>query len=99
MSHCQRANSGHLHIWKTTYHWLLLLAEEKKTLAEDKANEIEEQTKLLAVEKQEAESSLAEALPALAAARNALQDLEKSDVADIRYDLLLPKNIIFIFCC
>uniref|UniRef100_A0A3Q3E3F5 Dynein axonemal heavy chain 10 n=1 Tax=Labrus bergylta TaxID=56723 RepID=A0A3Q3E3F5_9LABR len=56
-----------------------LLSEEKKTLAEDKAKEIEEQNKVIAVEKKEAESSLAEALPALEAARLALQDLEKSD--------------------
>lgn len=60
------------------------LAEEKKTLAEDKAKEIEEQNKVIAVEKKEAESSLAEALPALEAARLALQDLEKSDVTEIR---------------
>lgn len=61
-----------------------VVAEEKKTLAEDKAKEIEEQNKLIAVEKKEAESSLAEALPALEAARVALQDLEKSDVTEIR---------------
>ena len=53
-------------------------------LAEDKAKEIEEQNKVIAVEKKEAESSLAEALPALEAARTALQDLEKSDVTEIR---------------
>jgi len=59
-------------------------AEEKKVLAEDKAKEIEEQNKVIAVEKMDAESSLAEALPALEAARAALQDLEKSDVTEIR---------------
>lgn len=69
------------------------LAEEKKTLAQDKAKEIEEQNKVIAVEKKEAESSLAEALPALEAARIALQDLEKSDVTEIRYIGL------FSFCC
>lgn len=73
-----------------TNHLLLLLqllfpkAEEKKALAEEKAKEIEEQNKVISVEKKEAESSLAEALPALEAARNALQDLEKSDVTEIR---------------
>lgn len=59
-------------------------AEEKKKLAEDKAKEIEEQNKVIAVEKKDAESSLAEALPALEAARIALQDLDKSDVTEIR---------------
>lgn len=53
-------------------------------LAEDKAKEIEEQNKVISVEKKEAESSLAEALPALEAAHHALQDLEKSDVTEIR---------------
>lgn len=53
-------------------------------MAEDKAKEIEEQNKVIALEKKEAENSLAEALPALEAARNALQNLEKSDVTEIR---------------
>lgn len=63
---------------------LIPKAEEKKILAEDKAKEIEEQNKVISVEKKEAESSLAEALPALEGARHALQDLEKSDVTEIR---------------
>lgn len=53
-------------------------------MAEDKATEIEEQNKVISVEKKEAESSLAEALPALEGARIALQDLDKSDVTEIR---------------
>ncbi|KAG9351776.1 hypothetical protein JZ751_023027 [Albula glossodonta] len=61
------------------------VAEEKKTMAEEKAKEIEEQNKVIAVEKQDAESSLAEALPALEGARLALQDLDKSDVTEIRH--------------
>lgn len=39
---------------------------------------------VIAVEKLDAEESLAEAMPALEAARLALQDLEKSDVTEIR---------------
>lgn len=62
-------------------------AEEKKALAEEKAKEIEEQNKVIVVEKKDAESSLAEALPALEAARLALQDLDKSDVTEIRWPL------------
>ncbi|XP_054466216.1 dynein axonemal heavy chain 10 [Anoplopoma fimbria] len=75
------------------------VAEEKKTLAEDKAKEIEVQNKVIAVEKKEAESSLAEALPALAAARNALQDLEKSDVTEIRSFAKPPKQVQVVCEC
>lgn len=42
---------------------------------------------MIVVEKKDAESSLAEALPALEAARLALQDLDKSDVTEIRWPL------------
>ncbi|XP_063753564.1 dynein axonemal heavy chain 10 [Eleginops maclovinus] len=75
------------------------IAEEKKTLAEDKAKEIEEQNKVIAVEKKEAESSLAEALPALEAARIALQDLEKSDVTEIRSFAKPPKQVQVVCEC
>uniref|UniRef100_A0A3P8UAE7 Dynein axonemal heavy chain 10 n=1 Tax=Amphiprion percula TaxID=161767 RepID=A0A3P8UAE7_AMPPE len=75
------------------------IAEEKKTMAEDKAEEIEEQNKVIAVEKKEAESSLAEALPALEAARNALQDLEKSDVTEIRSFAKPPKQVQVVCEC
>lgn len=64
--------------------FFFIQAEEKKCLAEGKAKEIEEQNKVIAIEKQEAETSLAEALPALEAARDALRDLKKSDVTEIR---------------
>ena len=53
-------------------------------MATMKANEIEEQNKVIAVEKADAEEALAEAMPALEAARLALQDLDKSDVTEIR---------------
>ena len=49
-----------------------------------KSVEIEEQNKVIAVEKADAEASLAAALPALEEARIALSDLEKSDVTEIR---------------
>ncbi|XP_074525804.1 dynein axonemal heavy chain 10 [Halichoeres trimaculatus] len=75
------------------------VAEEKKTLAEDKAKEIEEQNKVIAVEKAEAESSLAEALPALEAASLALQDLEKSDVTEIRSFAKPPKQVQVVCEC
>ncbi|KAM9822155.1 dynein axonemal heavy chain 10-like isoform 2-T2 [Syngnathus typhle] len=75
------------------------VAEEKKTLAEEKATEIEEQNKVIAVEKAEAETSLAEALPALEAARIALQDLDKSDVTEIRSFAKPPKQVQVVCEC
>ncbi|XP_043967273.1 dynein axonemal heavy chain 10 [Gambusia affinis] len=75
------------------------VAEEKRALAEDKAKEIEEQNKVIAVEKKEAESSLAEAMPALEAARIALQDLEKSDVTEIRSFAKPPKQVQVVCEC
>ncbi|XP_036382121.1 dynein heavy chain 10, axonemal [Megalops cyprinoides] len=75
------------------------VAEEKKAMAEDKAKEIEEQNKVIAVEKKDAESSLAEALPALEAARMALQDLEKSDVTEIRSFAKPPKQVQAVCEC
>ena len=59
-------------------------AEEKKKLAEEKAMEIEEQNKIIAVEKTEAETALAEVMPILEAAKLELQKLDKSDVTEIR---------------
>jgi dynein heavy chain len=60
------------------------LAKEKQDLAQTKSKEIEEQNKIIAVEKADAEAALAEALPALEEARIALSDLDKSDVTEIR---------------
>ncbi|XP_029296329.1 dynein heavy chain 10, axonemal [Cottoperca gobio] len=75
------------------------VAEDKKSLAEDKAKEIEEQNKVMAVDKKEAESSLAEALPALEAARIALQDLDKSDISEIRSFAKPPKQVQVVCEC
>ncbi|KAI5166248.1 Dynein Heavy Chain 10, Axonemal [Manis pentadactyla] len=69
-------------------------AEEKKQLAEEKATEIEEQNKIIAVEKAEAETALAEVMPILEAAKLELQKLDKSDVTEIRgSDLQLPSQV------
>ncbi|XP_067910590.1 dynein axonemal heavy chain 10 isoform X2 [Heterodontus francisci] len=75
------------------------VAEEKKQLAEEKASEIEEQNKVIAVEKQDAENSLAEALPALEAARIALQSLDKSDVTEIRSFAKPPRQVQTVCEC
>ena len=63
---------------------MLFPAEEKKCLAEEKARENEEQNQVIEAEKKEAASALNEALPALEPARIALQDLQKSDLTEIR---------------
>ena len=46
--------------------------------------DIEEQNKIIAVEKTEAETALAEVMPILEAAKLELQKLDKSDVTEIR---------------
>jgi dynein heavy chain len=59
-------------------------ASEKKELAIVKSKDIEEQTKVINKEKGEAEEALAEAMPALEAARLALEDLKREDITEIR---------------
>ena len=65
------------------------LGKEKQQMAETKSIEMEEQNKVIAVEKADAEASLAAALPALEEARLALSDLDKNDVTEIRSALFL----------
>ncbi|RUS75419.1 hypothetical protein EGW08_016830, partial [Elysia chlorotica] len=59
-------------------------ANEMKATAQIKAAEIKESSKIIAVEKAEAEEALQEALPALEAARLALDDLDKQDITEVR---------------
>jgi len=63
---------------------LQFLAEAKKKLAEEKATEIQEQNRIIAMEKAAAEAALAEVMPVLEAAKLELQKLDKSDVTEIR---------------
>lgn len=63
---------------------LQFVAEVKKKLAEEKAAEIQEQNKIIAMEKKAAETALAEVMPILEAAKLELQKLDKSDVTEIR---------------
>ncbi|KAG8146106.1 hypothetical protein E2320_012501 [Naja naja] len=77
----------------------LSLAEEKKKLAVEKAMEIEEQNKVIAVEKREAETALAEAMPILEAAKLELQKLDKSDVTEIRSFAKPPKQVQTVCEC
>ncbi|XP_069071115.1 dynein axonemal heavy chain 10 [Pleurodeles waltl] len=73
------------------------VAEEKKKMAQEKAIEIEEQNKVIAVEKADAESALAEAMPILEAAKLELQKLDKSDVTEIR-SFAKPPRAVQIVC-
>eukprot|EP00069_Balaena_mysticetus_P013367 bmy_01484T0 len=74
-------------------------AEEKKKLAEEKAMEIEEQNKIIAAEKTEAETALAEVMPILEAAKLELQKLDKSDVTEIRSFAKPPKQVQTVCEC
>lgn len=51
---------------------------------ENKAKELEEQNKVIAAERKEADCSLAEALPTLKEARKALEELDATDIVEIR---------------
>ncbi|XP_077456872.1 dynein axonemal heavy chain 10-like [Stigmatopora argus] len=75
------------------------VAEEKKSLSEDKAKEIEEQNKVIAIEKAEVENSLAEALPAVEAARIALRDLGKHYFTELRIFTKPPMPVVAVFEC
>ncbi|XP_071880489.1 dynein axonemal heavy chain 10 isoform X1 [Anas platyrhynchos] len=75
------------------------VAEEKKKLAEEKAAEIQEQNRIIAMEKMEAESALAEVMPVLEAAKLELQKLDKSDVTEIRSFAKPPKQVQAVLEC
>ncbi|XP_077995609.1 dynein axonemal heavy chain 10-like isoform X2 [Glandiceps talaboti] len=74
-------------------------AQEKQKIAVAKGQEIEVQSKIIVVEKKDAEEALQEALPALEAARLALEDLEKSDVTEIRSFAKPPKPVQSVLEC
>lgn len=65
------------------------IAKEKQAISMEKRQEIEEQNKIITKESSEAKAVLAEAEPALVAARLALADLEKSDITEIRFLVFL----------
>jgi dynein heavy chain len=59
-------------------------ANEKKDMAIIKGKEIQDQTVIINKEKGEAEVALNEAMPALEAAKIALEDLDRNDITEIR---------------
>ncbi len=68
-------------------------AEAKTQAAQEKEQQLEEQNKVIVVEKAEAEEQLAEALPALAAAKNALKNLSKAQVTEVRSFATPPPEV------
>ncbi|XP_025092040.1 dynein heavy chain 10, axonemal-like isoform X1 [Pomacea canaliculata] len=74
-------------------------ATEKKSIAEAASKAIAEQSVIIAKEKREAEDALMEAMPALEAARLALDDLDKSDVTEIRSFAKPPKAVQTVCEC
>ncbi|XP_071826175.1 dynein axonemal heavy chain 10-like isoform X2 [Apostichopus japonicus] len=74
-------------------------AEEKKSFAVSKSKDIQVQSVEISKEKKEAEDALTEALPALEAARIALQDLDRSDVTEIRAFAKPPKAVQMVCEC
>ena len=60
------------------------VALAKQTIAQDKGVELSKQSAVIAIEKAEAEVALADALPALEAAAEALNSLKKEEITEIR---------------
>ncbi|KAL5105240.1 Dynein heavy chain 10 axonemal [Taenia crassiceps] len=74
-------------------------ATVKKTEAQAKSIEVAAQQKVITKEKGEAENALAEALPALEAAKRALDELEKADVTEFRAFATPPKPVQLVGEC
>jgi len=65
------------------------IALKKKNMSEEKRKEIEDKKKMIAKEEAEAKQALAEAQPALDAAKLALGELDKADITEIRFTILI----------
>lgn len=72
-------------------------ANSKKAEASEKSVDVEQQKKIITVEKAEAEEALAAALPALEVARLALSNLDKSDITEIR-SFATPPEAVQVVC-
>jgi dynein heavy chain len=60
------------------------IATEKQDIASVKAKEVAEQSEVIGEEKSKADAALEEALPAVAAAAEALENLSKSDLVELK---------------
>ncbi|NXA03996.1 DYH10 protein, partial [Sapayoa aenigma] len=75
------------------------VAEVKKKLAEEKAIEIQEQNKVIAVEKAEAEEALDQIKPILEAAKLEVEKLDKAEVTELRSFATPPKQVQVVLDC
>ncbi|XP_058809033.1 dynein axonemal heavy chain 10 [Phymastichus coffea] len=75
------------------------VAQSKKALGEEKRREIEERNKVIAKESAEAREALAQAQPGLESARRALEDLDKSDITEIRSFATPPEPVQVVCEC
>ncbi|XP_027593384.2 dynein heavy chain 10, axonemal isoform X1 [Pipra filicauda] len=71
----------------------------KKKLAEEKAIEIQEQNKVIAVEKAEAEEALDQIKPILEAAKMEVEKLDKAEVTELRSFATPPKQVQVVLDC
>lgn len=74
-------------------------ANIKKEIALEKSVESQEAHKIITVEKQEAEETLNQALPALSNARDALSNLNKNDITEIRSFATPPEPVQVVTEC
>lgn len=76
-----------------------IVAETKKKIASSRSSEIAEKSVQIKAEAADANAALSEALPALNAARAALQDLDKADITEIRSFATPPEPVQTICEC
>lgn len=74
-------------------------ANLKKEVVLEKSIESQEARKIITVEKQEAEEILNQALPALLEARDALSNLNKTDITEIRSFTTPPEPVQVVTEC
>ncbi|NXE97067.1 DYH10 protein, partial [Menura novaehollandiae] len=75
------------------------IAEVKKKLGEEKALEIQEQNKVIAVEKADAEAALEQIKPILEAAKREVEKLDKAEVTELRSFATPPKQVQVVLEC
>lgn len=74
-------------------------ANAKKEIVVEKTSENQEAGRIIAVEKKEAEDILSQALPALFDAREALNNLNKNDITEIRSFSTPPEPVQVVSEC